>query len=67
VVSKQTLLPGDIVQIPEGDYAWVHKIVGKRGMVIEELKPGAEEPGRILIEGALYDLYVSEVVRISDG
>ena len=67
MVSKQTLLPGDIVQIPEGDYAWAHKIVSKRGMVVEELRPNDLAPGHVLIEGALYELYLSEVVRISDG
>lgn len=67
VKDQNNFLPGDIVQVLEGDYAWAHQIVGKRGLVVEQIVPRDIAPGEILIEGERYSVYCTEVVRITDG
>jgi hypothetical protein len=67
VKDQNIFLPGDIVQVLEGDYAWAHKIVGKRAMVVAQVVPLDPIPGEILIEGESYSVYCTEVARITDG
>ena len=61
------LSPGEIVEVLESDYAWAHKIVGRRGLVIDKIVPRDIAPGEILIEGERFSLYCTEVKRLTDG
>ena len=65
VTQQPTYRPGDIVEVLESDYAWAHKIVGKRGMVFHAIEHRSPAPGQILIDGQVYDVYDTEVSRVA--